>query len=301
MCYDAEYIAKKQLKEGLKRGAPKEYLDKLWLNLVKAEQERFGINPVFTHNWDSESRDIQIGDNYHVSGFSRPWAFLLTDHIKPQYELARWGYVPTWVKNESEVMDYKKPYNLNLNAQSESMFKSRAFSHSARHKRCVIQLDAYYEHHDHKGKKYPFRISHVNGNLWVAGLYENNEFIDQESGEMNSYSTFALVTCKANNILSKIHNNPKMVARTGHRMLALLDEDQIAAYLKPFPITEDKKEEELFEMSIINLCQPYDEDLLTYQTVRNLKPRKDMEYLGNVPTIREEYVWPELDLKQILS
>jgi hypothetical protein len=76
----------------------------------------------------------------------------------------------------------------------------------------------------------------------------------------------------------------------------ILDESMIEAYLKSYPDSSaDPVESQLFEKEIQSICLPYPEELLAYHTVRNLRPRKDMSYLGNVPEIAAEYHWPELD------
>lgn len=299
MCYDAEASTKRQLNKAIQLGASKEEIDALALNLINIRRKKSGIEPL--------SEPDQIDTNelpvfYHVSGFDHPEMPIMTGAIVPKFEVAIWGFIPSWVKSKEEAYDYKKPYNSNLNAQSETMFESRVFKDSAKHRRCAIMLDAYYEsHHQHK-KTYPFRISHKdNKPLWVAGIYENNQWVDQESGETTYFKSFGILTCPSNEILAKIHNNPKMVARSGHRMLVILDESQLNDYLKPHPHEKDPQEAIIFQQSILAFCNPYDKDLLSYTPVRNLRKRKDLEYLGNVPEIRERYEWPDLNLELVFG
>ena len=37
---------------------------------------------------------------------------------------------------------------------------------------------------------------------------------------------------------------------------------------------------------------------IDFHTVRNLRARKEIDFIGNVPEITEPYHWPELDYNQ---
>lgn len=301
MCYDAQYTVRKQLKEAVRHGADQTDVDKL--QQLAIDWSRISTNsslkslPTFDPELQVEPGQDYLPEYFHASGFSHaPMVFRTNDPWQPS-DIGKWGLIPFWVKTLQEAYDLKKPYNCNLNAQSEAMFEKRAFQYAARHHRCVIHLDAYYEHHHFKRKAYPFRIAHKSGQpLYVAGIYQPNALADEDTGELVKFNSIAILTCEANALLAKIHNNPKMVARTGHRMLVILEESQIEDYLRPYPgASADPADCQLFEKEIEGLCQPYPEDRLAYHSVRNLRQRKDMPYLGNVPEIIEEFVWPELD------
>ena len=162
-----------------------------------------------------------------------------------------------------------------------------------------MEVQAYYEHHHFKGKTYPFRISLKNQEtFYVAGIYTKSEFVDDQTGELIHKTTYASLTCTANQTLAKIHNNPKMVARIGHRMLVILNEGQANQFLRPFPEHGDEKEEQLFLQDLKALCTPYDSDSIDFHTVRNLRARKEMDFIGNVPEIIDPFHWPELDYNQ---
>ncbi len=292
MCYDAQYLIKKQLQQAERLGASNreiEYLQMDLWRLTKSKSEK---------TFEEFVNDLP--QYYHVSGFSHPPIVMLRDFEKGEHVVGIWGLIPFWVKSKREAYDFKKPYNSNLNAQSETVFEKKAFKNPARYRRCVMSLEAYYESHHQNNKTYPFRIFRADGkSLWVAGIYEQNEIVDDNTGELIEFNSMAILTCEANAILSRIHNNPKMVKRTGHRMLVLLEENQLTQFLQPFPESNDEQELRLFEKSIMNLCQPYDESLLAYEPVRNLKERKEMPYIGNVPGITERFDWSELDMNAI--
>ncbi len=305
MCYDAEYHARKQLKEALHRGAPEDEVKDLWRRLIQIEKDKYALDPLFPEEFDPDfDPDPDFHDPgrfWHIKGFSHPKSVICTDILRPNYELAEWGFIGSWVKSIKEAYDFRKPANNNLNAQSEKIFNPRsAFYHAARNKRCVVRFEAYYEHHDQGKKKYPFRVSHVEGKpLYMAGIYNDNTLIDEETGEEVKKKTFAVLTCGANEVLARIHNNEKMVERAGPRMLVILDEHQIEEYLQPFPGKDaDPALLKQFEMDILNLCQPYDEELLSYRSVGRLSGK---EYVGNTKAITEEKVWSELDYDLLLQ
>ena len=97
----------------------------------------------------------------------------------------------------------------------------------------------------------------------------------------------------------KNHNNPAMVKRSGHRMLVILEESNISDYLQPYPFElkakADPIEENIFQQEVLSVCQPIDEGKLEFHSVKNLRDRKLMPYVGNVPEITEPYIWPDLD------
>ncbi|MFT4833249.1 MAG: putative SOS response-associated peptidase YedK [Marinoscillum sp.] len=297
MCYDSETTIRRQLREAINLGAPEDEIDALKKKMILIERKKGGREDPSD---DNEFNDEELPQYFHVSGFAHPNLSFITSLHPTSVDCGIWGFIPRWVKTLTEAYNYKKPYNSNLNAQSEGMFESRAFKYAARYRRCIIHLDAYYEYHHQNKTTYPFRIYHKEEKpLWVAGIFELNELLDEKTGEILYFNSFGILTCTANPMLSKIHNNPKMISRTGRRMLVILDESQLADYLAPYPNSHDPIEEALFDHAIVELCQPYDEDLLNYDPVRNLKRRKGLEYLGNVPEIREVYHWPDLDLTKI--
>jgi putative SOS response-associated peptidase YedK len=298
VCYDAQYLIKRQLREAERRGTPMSDLDELWNELKRVSTDPMLEKSHIAH-W-SEDAD-HFGDFFHVSGFQHPPAVIMTGPKATEVKLARWGLVPFWVKSFEEAYDFKKPYNCNLNAQVETILEKRSFAQATKHKRCVLQVDAYYENHHANKTTYPFRITSKNGPLWLAAIYESNKLLDHETGELMSINTFAILTTGANHTLSKIHNNPKMVKRTGHRMLGILEEDQLGTYLTEYPTDGDPSEAKMLEQELKELIQPYDDDKLIYHPVRNLRPRKNQPYIGNVPEITDEYHWPDLELNTIFD
>jgi putative SOS response-associated peptidase YedK len=219
--------------------------------------------------------------------------------------VAEWGFVPNWVKKKQQAYDPNSPYNNLLNAQAQTMFDKPAFRKAARYGRCLVQIDAYYESHHYKGKTYPFRIFKKDGSpMLIAAICRKARWVDEETGEEIVKNVLATLTCTANEQLAKIHNNPSMLQRgNGHRMLVILDEEQAHEYLKAYPSSPgqagNSQMEKKFEEDIKKLCTSYPSDLLNFHSVRNLRDRKNLPYLGNVPEIREAYTWPDLDYSRV--
>ena len=73
-----------------------------------------------------------------------------------QPQLFHWGLIPAWVKDNQTAQTI---VNQTVNARGETIFEKPAFKSSAKNKRCIVYVDAFYEHHHANGKTYPFRIA----------------------------------------------------------------------------------------------------------------------------------------------
>ena len=216
-----------------------------------------------------------IEDNtYHASGYAHPYSLIYPNRSPKNPELAIWGLIPEWIKDSQQQIKF---WNNTLNARGETIFVKPSFKSSALHKRCIIILDGFYEHHHLKGKTYPHLIQHKSGEPFaVAGLW--SEWLNKDTGEL--INSFTIVTTKANKLLAQIHNNPKLKES---RMPVILQGDEIEQWLEPINNDADKKK-------IESLIKPFKEDLEAY-TVRRLRGK---ESLGNVPEAANKFDYPEL-------
>ncbi|OEK01148.1 hypothetical protein BFP97_06330 [Roseivirga sp. 4D4] len=305
MCVDAEYNLKSQIKQAIHDGLPEEEIEDMKRELWILTGDPF-YDP--DEELDIAQVDVWPGleeyEYYHVNGYAKPTLLSYTGMTPLKIAFAEWGFVPFWVETMQERNSYKAKSNNNLNAQSGHMFTNRTFADGAKWGRCVVMLDAYYEHHDYGSKKYPFRIFRKDGKpMYIGCISRKADLYDEESGEEMTINTLAFLTCKANPMMAKIHNNEEMVKRTGHRMLVILEEDQISDFLKPYPVSHlekgDPQEEKLFQEEILNLCQPFPQEKMGYHSVINLRKRKEMPYIGNTPEITKVYVWEDLDYEAI--
>src|ERR1041384_5462208 len=96
---------------------------------------------------------------HYALGFSRPklLTFLDIEPLVPQ--ALTWGLIPSWAKDDKMVAN-------TLNAKLEE-YKSKASYRKAG--RCLIYVDAFFEHHDANDKKYPFMIYMKNKEPMILG------------------------------------------------------------------------------------------------------------------------------------
>jgi putative SOS response-associated peptidase YedK len=215
---------------------------------------------------------------FHASGFSHPKLLIYTND-SPYYPIiATWGLVPHWVKNKDQL---KKLWNQTLNARGETIFEKPSFRTSAKYKRCIIYIDGFYEHHHQNKQTYPFFISKADGKpMALAGLW--SEWVDTTTGEV--LNSFSIVTTEGNEMLAKIHNNPKL---SGPRMPLILPEALEDKWLQDI-------DDELDVKAINELIIPYPEEELKAYTVSKLRGK---QYQGNIPEISEAVTYEELELQ----
>lgn len=213
---------------------------------------------------------------YHANGYVHPKLLVFTNDLTEKPQAIRWGLIPFWCKNSSEAM---KIQNSTLNARSESIFLKPAFRNSAKSRRCIILVDAFYEHHHAAGRTFPFHISLVDDSpMSLAGLWD--EWVDSHTGEV--MRTCTILTCKGNQKLSRIHNNPKS---DGSRMPVILNKDLQHQWLD-FNIRNKEDEEALLEFA-----KPFPDELIKFKSVRKLMGKGST---GNVPEAEEEFIYKEL-------
>ena len=94
--------------------------------------------------------------------------------------------------------------------------------------------------------------------------------------------TFTIVTSKANPLMSKIHNNPKL---EGARMPCILNDSSEDLWLQSIENDADIQNHQ-------NLIQPYPEDQLKAFTVNKLRGKG---YLGNVEEVTHKIVYQDLE------
>ncbi|NND79337.1 MAG: SOS response-associated peptidase [Maribacter sp.] len=213
---------------------------------------------------------------HHVSGFSHPELLIYTDRSPNFPEVATWGLVPHWVRDQEQL---KKIWNRTLNARGETIFEKPSFRISARNHRCIIYVDGFYEHHHFKGKTYPFYVHRKDNNpMGLAGLW--SQWKNDETG--GTINTFTIVTTKGNPLLAKIHNNPKLKEP---RMPLILPQELEDKWL-------EHHDDELEQQAIEKLIQSYPEEELTSHAVTRLRGK---EYPGNVEGISKPVTYAELE------
>ena len=218
----------------------------------------------------------EMTPNYQVSGFEFPKLLVFTDAEPEEPNLFNWGLIPSWVKDAETA---KKLRAQTLNARKETVFEKPSFRSSAKNKRCLVYIDAFYEHHHYKGKTYPYHIALKNGDpMSLAGIWE--DWVDKETGEL--IRTVSIITTEGNELMKKIHNNPKL---DGPRMPVILPIEKHDEWLMPY------KDESTIK-HLQQLLIPFDENELEAYTVHRLKGK---ESVGNVKEAEEEFKYEEFD------
>lgn len=251
MCYESSQLAYRIYRDAKRLGASDEELEALRKRWHDLENDR----PQF----------------YHVSGFNHPELLGFTHKgEKLELETFFWGLIPSWVQNEEQA---SKLWNQTLNARGETLFSKPAFRDAAGQERIVLPLTGFYEHHHKKGQSFPYFIQAAKEeDLLVAGVA--SEWINRASGEI--VRTATIVTVQGNELMSGIHNNPKM---EGPRMPLILHDEFAQQWMEG-----TKQDAEVL------LRQP-PEIALKAHTVRRLRGK---EYVGNCAEVQEEYEYIEL-------
>ncbi len=251
MCYDIQAKLEAQLKRA-RRMNHKDVIRELETNL----------EPYITQ-W------------HQVSGFSHPNLLIYTNETPTLPSPASWGLIPEWTKDQEQANKLRKN---TINARGESIFEKPSFRDAAKHKRCLITIDGFFEHHHREKKSFPYYIRKANGDsITLAGLW--SDWFNKESGELQR--TFSIVTCKANSLLAEIHNKPK---HAGPRMPLILAEDKEDNWLLPINSKEDQQE-------IQSLIRTSAEKLIAH-TVR---PLRGKSAVPNMQEASNEYFYDELN------
>lgn len=212
---------------------------------------------------------------YHAMGFDHPSLLIYTDRSPHFPEVATWGLIPPWVRDESQM---KKTWNTTLNARGETIFEKSSFRASAKNSRCLIYVDGFYEHHHYDKETYPFFIFRKDKEPMIfAGLY--SEWENPNTG--GRITTFSIVTTTGNKIMSKIHNNPKI---DGPRMPVILPDALAEQWLVNYNDGLDKQ-------AVQALVKEYPDAELSAYTVNKLRGKNS---LGNTEGASEPFNYSEL-------
>lgn len=218
----------------------------------------------------------RVSPRFHANGFDHPDVPVITNEHPQEFSFFSLGLIPAWSKNPNEAVKLAKQ---TINARSETIFEKAAFKEPARNKRCLIILDGFYEHHHRHGITFPYHVRMKNEMPFsVAGLWD--EWVDRDSGLVKR--TISIVTTRANDLLGKIHNHPKL--EDGPRMPVILPRNKEKEWLMPVKSKTDRE-------YIQSLCVPYDPEEMEAYTVTRLKGKAAA---GNTPKAIEKIHYQEL-------
>lgn len=132
--------------------------------------------------------------------------------------MARFGFVPAWAKDE------KIGYKL-INAKAETILEKPTYKAAAKHHRCLVIADGFYEWKKVLGSKEPYRIVMKKNKLFAfAGIWNIKD---------GKYS-FSVITCKPNSLVKKIHDRMPVILPENKELAWLeKDRDQAIKLLQP--------------------------------------------------------------------
>ncbi len=254
MCYSLKDVAYRNLQIALRYSYPEERLDEL-------------------KDLYEELRKT-VPAMHYVNGFEHPELIgLITENSRLKVSKMQWGLIPRWAK---DPVTAAKISNQTLNARGETLFEKPSFRNAARHHRCIIPVDGFYEYHDKNGLKIPYHIKMKNSNkMLLAGLWEDWQSPD---GNMER-RTFSIVTTKGSPMLSEIHNKPS--GSQGPRMPVILHPEMAEKWLLPDNQSADAEPSDLEDLIL-----PYDDNELLAYTVRKLAGK---DGIGNDPRASEPF------------
>jgi len=158
----------------------------------------------------------ETGTNFNVAP-TQTITSVVKRHSEPEDQSTRrvrsmrWGLIPPWVKTGADGSpDTKGP--LLINARAETVSTSPAFRNSAKHKRCLIPMDGWYEWRPNgesagkKAAKTPFYMYGNDGEmLFMAGLWSTWRPKGAEKDSLPLVSC-TIVTTDSAGPLAEIHD-----------------------------------------------------------------------------------------------
>ena len=178
---------------------------------------------------------------------SQQVAAVINDGSKNRLGYLRWGFIPSWAKDES--VGYKM-----INARAETLSEKRSFKKAYHKQRCLIVADSFYEWRRMEEGKVPFCIKLKSSEPFgFAGLWES-----WQSPEVKIIHSCAIITTNANEAVSSVHD----------RMPVILKREEEKSWLNP----------KLHDTQILNqLLAPYkSEEMDIYQVSKDVNsPRNN--------------------------
>lgn len=210
---------------------------------------------------------------------------VITQQAPEEVQLYRWGVIPSFAKyiedGDRLVHPWTRPnyYHTTANARVESLDTKSTWKRLYKKKRCIIIATGFFEFYHAPGikKTYPHYIHLKNHPVFgFAGLYDS--WIDPETSEV--VNTCAIISTKPNEMMSKIHNNPK--AYDGPRCPVMLVPEEWSSWL----------EGELDYESVKSFAQPLDsEEMNAYPVLQGLMKR---DVNANIAQVLDPVEFPEL-------
>lgn len=127
------------------------------------------------------------------------------DHPGGMFMRARWGLIPSWVKEANPKL---KP----INATAERVASAPMFRAAYRARRALMPIDGFFEWKAIIGAKakQPYAIGMKDGRPFaLAAIWES--WKNPQTGDIQK--TFAVITCPANELMAEIHDRMPVIRK----------------------------------------------------------------------------------------
>ena len=115
--------------------------------------------------------------------------------------LVRWGLIPSWAKDPSQVK------SILINARAEGAADKPSFRGPLRHRRCLVPATGFYEWTGKAGAKQPHVMSpRAGGVMALGGLWEH--WLGADGSELE---TMAILTVEANASMARLHDRMPLI------------------------------------------------------------------------------------------
>ena len=163
-------------------------------NSIKNIEKRFNAKYVDKEEFNSQKK---------INGFSLPKIPVITNEKPNQIQLLYWGLIPHWIKNYNEA---KQIRSKTLNARSETITEKPSYKKLINKNHCLVIADGFYEWRLENNNKNRYLIQKDDKKLIAfAGIWDSWQ--NKENGEI--IKSFSIITQKANEFMSYIHNVKK--------------------------------------------------------------------------------------------
>src|SRR5450759_133078 len=172
------------------------------------------------------ANELDLKPRYNIAPSQTVPVVRLDDTGNRVFTFARWGLIPSWVKDPEEL---QHP----INAKAETAAIKPMFRHAYRKSRVLVPADAFYEWMPKDGKQ-PYLIRLRDGApMGMGGLLEHWH------GPEGDVTTFTILTTEANSLMAKIHDRmPVIIKPEDYTCLlytSLTDVIKIQAMALPYP------------------------------------------------------------------
>jgi putative SOS response-associated peptidase YedK len=194
------------------------------VNIVREElEERYGAD-LIDHD--------KYRPSYYYHAYSLPLMPVVCSDDPASLRLFRWGLIPSWAEDEKAANEIMVK---TFNARSETIETKPAFRESFISRRCLVPVRGFFEWQHIGGRKIPWYISLRGEDIFsLAGIWDSWKM----KGGV-SLNTFSVVTTRANELMSEIHNTKKRMpvilpaAAEKLWLKEVLDKTSAAALMEP--------------------------------------------------------------------